>query len=46
VSLIAFYAKNVLTDLDARQRKTAKALTDAPARNTGARPMSKIATRY
>ena len=29
VFLIAFYAKNAQTDLDARQRKAAKALTDA-----------------
>ena len=29
VFLIAFYAKNVQTDLDAKQRKAAKALTDA-----------------
>ena len=29
VLLIAFYAKNAQTDLDARQRKAAKALTDA-----------------
>ena len=29
VFLVAFYAKNVQTDLDAGQRKAAKALTDA-----------------
>jgi hypothetical protein len=29
VFLIAFYAKNAQTDLDPRQRKAAKALTDA-----------------
>jgi hypothetical protein len=29
VFLIAFYAKNVQTDLNAEQRKAAKALTDA-----------------
>ncbi len=29
VFLIAFYAKNAQTDLDARQRKAAQALTDA-----------------
>jgi hypothetical protein len=29
VFLIAFYAKNVQTDLDARQKRAAKALTDA-----------------
>ncbi len=29
VFLIAFYAKNVQTDLDPRQKKAAKALTDA-----------------
>ena len=39
--LIAFYAKNAQTDLDARQRKAAKALTDAIRAQYRSRSMNK-----
>ena len=41
VFLIAFYAKNAQTDLDARQRRRPRRSPTPSARNTGARAMNK-----